>query len=75
MVLVVVGYLVASIIGAAIYVDVASAAICARLFIFICPMVFPELLVVNPRVVMVFFLTQIAVAVGGIGAEITHFYF
>nr|UAJ48182.1 NADH dehydrogenase subunit 2 [Tegillarca granosa] len=75
MVLVVIGYLVASVIGAAIYVDVASAAICARLFMFICPMVFPELLVVNPRVAMVFFLSQIAVAVGGMMAEITHFYF
>lgn len=72
--LVVVGYLVASVVGFAIYVDVANAAICARLFLIVCPIVFPRLLVVNHWVAMVFYTAQIMVAVGGIGAEIRHFY-
>nr|UVJ66717.1 NADH dehydrogenase subunit 2 [Anadara broughtonii]UVJ66729.1 NADH dehydrogenase subunit 2 [Anadara broughtonii] len=73
--LVVIGYIVASIISVAGYMDISNSSICARVFSFTCPIPKEKnKIYLSSLISFIFFFFHLVVGVITMGVNISHFY-
>lgn len=73
--LVVIGYIIASVISVAGYIDIRNSSICARIFRFTCPIPKEKnKIYLRSLISFIFFFFHLVVGVVTIGVNIRHFY-